>query len=295
MYENITIVVPSFNHGKYLPGLFVRLNKLIDIGVKVYIIDDASKDNSQDIITKFVSENNTSNISSVLKKSNKGLVDSLNTALIDINTEYFYVISSDDLVIPEGFVEAIEYISKNQEKDFVIFGALNVFGDGHEKHAYGAKHEAFFSLPKDRRSLEIYYNHPSPILLQSTIFKSAALRSLNVFNLGLKFDDYPVFIKLFNSEFSFSFKPEIVICKYNHHEENTYKDYKKMYTMFLDVYKNMCPKELYVKSVSQIWFVYFLRVVRDLKLSDFSYFLVRFKMSYLFHLPYFLKNRSRRK
>ncbi|HHX8271264.1 TPA: glycosyltransferase, partial [Vibrio diabolicus] len=51
MYENITIVVPSFNHGKYLPDLFGRLNKLIDIGVKVYIIDDASKDNSQDIIT----------------------------------------------------------------------------------------------------------------------------------------------------------------------------------------------------------------------------------------------------
>ncbi|TOM08367.1 hypothetical protein CGH83_23630, partial [Vibrio parahaemolyticus] len=63
MYENITIVVPSFNHGQYLPGLFERLNKLIDIGVKVYIIDDASKDNSQDIITKFVSENNTSSIS----------------------------------------------------------------------------------------------------------------------------------------------------------------------------------------------------------------------------------------
>ncbi|MBA0984197.1 glycosyltransferase family 2 protein, partial [Escherichia coli] len=124
MNKDITIVVPSYNHAKYLPNLLQRLKELITTGVYVYIIDDCSTDNSRELITKFKDDISNDNVTVVFKDKNKGLVDSLNQALVFTKTELFYIISSDDMIDPNGFIQSINYINKNPNMDFYIFGAL---------------------------------------------------------------------------------------------------------------------------------------------------------------------------
>jgi glycosyltransferase involved in cell wall biosynthesis len=295
MYDNITVVIPSFNHAKYIPQLFVKIEKIISYGVHVYIIDDASTDESVDLIKDFCRKNCCEFITVLFKEKNKGLVDSLYTALFNIKTDYFYVISSDDLIVFEGFINAVEFLKKNQTYDFVIFGALNVFSDGSTSPTYGSRHDMFFSLPQEIRREEIFYNHPSPILLQSTIFKTDILKQHNVFDLGLRFDDYPVFIQLLISEVNFCFHPSIVISEYHHHDCNTYSNYRNMYSMFREVYLKLCPNKLYVKSLSQVWFIYFFRILRGFRVKDLAFILYEFRFGFLFHLPCFLKKRLRAK
>ncbi|MEZ8345150.1 glycosyltransferase family 2 protein [Vibrio splendidus] len=261
----ITVVVPSYNHALFLPSLFDKIES-INVSCKVLIIDDCSSDNSREIIESYVLSSSKS-VEYIVKSKNRGLVDSLLLSLKEVKTKYIYYISSDDLVEPCGFVEAFNYMLENENINFGIFGAYNskngkVIGD-----VYTDSHLRFFNLSEQRRKDEIFYNHPAPILIQSTIFKVEHLLDLKVFETSLKFDDYPLFIKLLQSDSvmgeTFLFMPNIKISHYNHHESNTYNDYLKMYDMFLDVYNELAPEHLRMRSISMIWWQYTLRAVRD--------------------------------
>ena len=296
MLNDFTIVIPSFNHEKYLPNLLSRLEKLVELGIKLLIIDDASTDNSSKIINIFLQNHRgNSNISYLVKEKNFGLVDSLKTALILCETKYIYIIASDDNICIDNFIKASKIVYKNNKR-FYIFGAINLFNNGKSSNVYSKKHIYFFNhlTPIERGNL-IFYNHPAPILLQSTIFETSLLREINAFNDNLKFDDYPIFIKIFGIKKynSFLFIPDLVISEYRHHEINTYKNYKKMFLMFIEVYDNLCPEKLYDISASQIWWLYFFRIIRDKKLRLLPFFLKHFKINYIRYLCYFLFMRNK--
>lgn len=259
----ITIVIPSYNHAKYLPSLFNKIES-IPIDLNVLIIDDCSSDESKEIILDY-SNKSKKHVQYYFKQKNAGLVDSLKSSLEKVTTEYIYYISSDDIVNPEGFLDAIKYMNDNKRFNFCIFGGDNVVNGEVVSSIYRPHHDYFFSLPAHKRKREIFYNHPSPILIQSTIFNVAYLKSIKAFSTKLQFDDYPLFIKLLaleeNVGDTFGFVTDIKLLNYNHHESNTYHNYLKMYDMFVDVYKQLAPSALKQRSISIIWWQYFLQAL----------------------------------
>ncbi|EKT63116.1 glycosyltransferase family 2 protein [Providencia alcalifaciens] len=176
IHSNITVVIPSFNHAQYLPNLLCAVEKILKYNVSLYIIDDCSKDTSRELIIEFKEKINNDRVTIFLKEKNMGLVDSLKQSLNSVNTEFFYIISSDDIINPDGFIQSLDYIKNNPNMDFYIFGALNIFSNDKQCTAYHQRHNYFFKLPYEIRKKEIFYNHPSPILLQSTIFKTNILK-----------------------------------------------------------------------------------------------------------------------
>lgn len=295
MLSDLTIVIPSYNHGKHIEKLLSNVSHLINMNLKIIIIDDASTDNSQSLIKNFHDRySKNKNIQIVLKDKNSGLVDSLNTALTACKTKYIFMIASDDNINNSSFLNAYSTI-KNDNSRFCIFGSENVFPDGKKTLVYNQKHLNFFTkITTDDRSKLIYYNHPAPILLQSTIFEVNLLKEINAFDKSLLFDDYPIFIKIFGIHkiSNFSFHPEIIISKYYHHSDNTYKNHAKMYRMFVDVYNRLCPPSIYDITISQNWWLYFLRSVKNFKLNSTLLIMNDFKLKNLKYLYYFLFKRN---
>lgn len=288
----ITILIPSFNHASYITELFESIDQIEENNIDVLIIDDCSSDGSDKLISTYAA--NKKNVSFYIKKENKGLVDSMRFGISKIKTDYFYLVASDDIIDSKNFLAALSHLQNNPDLFFSIFGAESFFCDGRCQSTYTRKHRDFFSLPQHEISEKIFYAHPAPILLQSTIFKTTEFKSYNLIDSDLKFDDYPIFIKYFQilkdeDIKRFGFFPDINLVKYRHHDNNTYKNYPKMYSMFEAVYNKLAPNaNVCNHSKAMYWYLYFIKSALSLKIDFVLFLLKKYKISYIRYLPLFI-------
>ena len=111
----ISIIVPVYNVEKYLDKC---LNSLVNQTYKdfeVIIVNDGSPDNSQDIIDKYVRDNN--NFKGYIKE-NGGLGDARNFGITKANGDYLIFIDSDDYVDKYLVEECMKVINKY---DLIIY------------------------------------------------------------------------------------------------------------------------------------------------------------------------------
>ena len=110
----ISVIIPVYNVYDYLEKCLNSLVKQTDKNFEVIIVNDGSTDNSQEIIDKFVLEND--NMYS-FKKENGGQASARNFGLQKATGEYILFLDSDDYYEPN----TIEILKKEANADIVAF------------------------------------------------------------------------------------------------------------------------------------------------------------------------------
>src|SRR5689334_2449514 len=88
-----TILIPTFNGQKYLSKLISAFNHIVDEGCLFLFVDDASMDDSVEIISKAMPH------SRLLRNDcNLGLYPTINRALEYVKTDYVSVVFQDDVI-----------------------------------------------------------------------------------------------------------------------------------------------------------------------------------------------------
>ena len=120
----LTIVIPSYNHEKYIVEC-LDAARCVDVpGRRIVVIDDGSADNTQQIVYRYIEDFQADDISLISKK-NSGLVSSLNLGLQIIETEFCYFIASDDVTRPKAIKDCVELLASNRSLQFCIGGGVN--------------------------------------------------------------------------------------------------------------------------------------------------------------------------
>ena len=95
-----SIIVPVYNTEKYVEKTLKSIYEAIDRDCEVIVVNDGSKDNSEEIIKKFINalpEEYKNNFVYV-KKDNKGLADTKNVGIAKARGEFISVVDSDDYI-----------------------------------------------------------------------------------------------------------------------------------------------------------------------------------------------------
>lgn len=123
--KDLSIIVPVYNSEKYLEAC---LNSLIKQSLKDYeiiVIDDASKDNSLDIIKKY--QKYLPDIIKVLvNKENLDLSDTRNKGLTYASGKYIGFVDSDDYVNRFMFSDMLYLTKQRDDIDIVTVGLKEV-------------------------------------------------------------------------------------------------------------------------------------------------------------------------
>ena len=256
----ITVLIGCYNHGKYIEQCLTALLGL-ELEKKILIIDDGSTDNTVFVVNKFISEHTEENIE-LIQKPNSGVVSSINLGLSIINSKYFYPIASDDIPKVDGIKKVVEYLEQNENIDFFIGGGENFFEDGKKTKVYTKKHDEFFSANFEKRYEKIFLDYPSPLLLQSTVFRTQILKDVGGWDRDLILDDYPMFVKLLtNKNINFVFEPSIETVFYRHHGVNTYKNIEKQFMMVKQALEKLAPNDLKNKAIGNALGYYILKAI----------------------------------
>jgi glycosyltransferase involved in cell wall biosynthesis len=87
------IVVPTYNHGKFLKGTLLSLLGQSYVNLKIVVVDDFSTDNTQEILKEFL---NDPRISVIKNVSNLGESESVNVGWSALQTQFVAIVSADD-------------------------------------------------------------------------------------------------------------------------------------------------------------------------------------------------------
>jgi alpha-1,3-rhamnosyltransferase len=140
---SVTVLVPSYNHAPFVERTLRSIFRQTCVPKKLIVIDDGSKDESEEIIRRALRECPFEN--QFIKRENRGLSATLNEGFALTDSEYFAYLGSDDLWFPQFLEERTELLEKREnaalafghaflidENDFVIDSTANwtSFADG---------------------------------------------------------------------------------------------------------------------------------------------------------------------
>lgn len=126
--KKISIIVPVYNVEKYLEKCLQSLVRQTLEDIEILIINDGSKDNSQDIIDKFQKE--FPQKIKAFAKPNGGLSDARNYGLDRADAEFVAFVDSDDY-ISETMMEEMYHLAEKHDAQMVICNLQKV--DEHGK------------------------------------------------------------------------------------------------------------------------------------------------------------------
>ncbi|OQY48205.1 MAG: hypothetical protein B6247_25485, partial [Candidatus Parabeggiatoa sp. nov. 2] len=109
----VSALMPNYNYAKFLPTALDSLLEQSALPEEIIVLDDASTDNSYEIIQKYAQKNSI--IKVVKNETNKGLFYNLEKLLELSKGEYICFVSSDDAWHPDFFQKSMELLLKYPE------------------------------------------------------------------------------------------------------------------------------------------------------------------------------------
>jgi hypothetical protein len=105
----LSVCVPNFNHGHYLAE---ALRSVLDQSfqpAEILVLDDASTDDSWDLIERFACEN--SRMKPMRNPENLGVIGSLNRLLAEARGDYIHFLAADDFLLPGFYAKAMQLLA----------------------------------------------------------------------------------------------------------------------------------------------------------------------------------------
>ena len=120
----VSVIIPSFNHGIYLPEAVASIENSGFTDFEIIIIDDGSTDeNSRKIAEGFLKKG-----FKVILQKNKGVAAARNNAIREASGAYIIPLDADNRLLTPYFYEAISILD-NDQKVGVVYGDAQVIGE----------------------------------------------------------------------------------------------------------------------------------------------------------------------
>lgn len=116
----LTVVIPTYNRAETLrttlsfviPQVLAHKDE-----VHIYISDNASTDNTKEVVKEIMSEN-PDVITYFCQEKNLTASPNFNDAVHRVNSEYVYLLSDDDIIVPECISFMLKCIKENVDIDY---------------------------------------------------------------------------------------------------------------------------------------------------------------------------------
>ncbi|WP_294404624.1 glycosyltransferase family A protein [uncultured Clostridium sp.] len=130
--KRVSIVTPTYNRSRLLNDLYKSLVDQTNDDFKWIIIDDGSQDDTKEVVKSFINEG-VLDITYLYQK-NGGKHRALNRAIDICDTQLFFIVDSDDMLIPEAVEKVISiYASIFDKRQFCGLAGLRIDSNNKSK------------------------------------------------------------------------------------------------------------------------------------------------------------------
>ncbi|MCR5736896.1 MAG: glycosyltransferase family 2 protein [Eubacterium sp.] len=116
--KKLSIITPTFNRGELLKKCYESLRAQTSLNFEWIIIDDGSSDNTEEIVSQFMAENNGFSIQ-FQKKENGGKHTALNESHKYITGDYVLILDSDDYLTEDAVSSVLSCWEKYKDSKHI--------------------------------------------------------------------------------------------------------------------------------------------------------------------------------
>lgn len=106
----VSVILPNRDHGHYLPTALDALLSQTWMNLEILIVDDASSDNSKDVMQDYAARDSRVRLSFLAE--NVGVNWAVETARASVRGEYICTAAADDIVAPAFFAGSIAQLER---------------------------------------------------------------------------------------------------------------------------------------------------------------------------------------
>lgn len=237
-----SIIVPTYNRENYISKCIDSvLNQTYD-NFELIIVDDGSTDNTENIIKKY-----NDNRLKYFKNDNHGIAYSRNYGIDKASGDYLFFLDSDDYIERNLLEEVNKNIKKN---DVLIFNYKEIFEK--DNRVKENKFIAFenYKLKDHPELINIINLGPCNKIYKKELFTDPN----NRFPMGMKYEDFPLVIKLFKDAKSISCINKCLTNIVVHKGNETLTVDEKVFDIFLglNLVKHELSEDIYQEEIRKL-------------------------------------------
>lgn len=194
MHPTVSVVIPSYNHEKYIEETLDSILNQTFQDFEIIITDDGSSDQSVEKIKKYLDPR----IKLYVFEKNKGACTALNNCIINSKGKYIAYVSSDDVWEPDKLEKQLKFLENSQVP--VVFTKAKIIDEN--SNIFTEKNHPYYSIfDQDNRSREerlrnFFFSgnclcHPS-ILIKKSVYDELGLYNERMANLP----DFEMWIRI---------------------------------------------------------------------------------------------------
>lgn len=200
--ELVSVIVITYNSSKTVVETLDSIKNQTYPNVEIVISDDGSKDDTIEVVEKWIADNDGVNAVIVKAERNQGVPANVNKGVRKCSGNLFKIIAGDDALVENAIERFYDEYKKNDEKT-IVYAKTILFGD------VGQKVIDFHETSYEKMKSENQYHE----LLKGNIISAPSVGFLSKKMLDevgyyderfRLMEDYPMFIKL--CSFGYTFK-----------------------------------------------------------------------------------------
>ncbi len=187
----LSIIVPVYNVEKYLDKCLERILNSTYKDFELIVINDGTKDNSEQIITKYLEKEEYKDKITYISKENSGLSDTRNLGMSKANGEYIAFVDSDDY-IETNMYELMMNKALEKNYDIVVCDVRLVYENSDKEKVVSSAYEKdLFNKGEIKQTMLTYY----PVVWNK-IYKKEILKGI-IFSKGVWYEDMEFNLKVY--------------------------------------------------------------------------------------------------
>jgi alpha-1,3-rhamnosyltransferase len=223
----VTVVGLCYNHSRYVIETLESIRQQTYPNLEVILIDDCSKDDSTEVVEKWLKENQL-NWKFIKHGSNQGVTKSLNESLDLAKGKYYKAVASDDVLLPEFITTMVSHFEELNDEYALIYSDVLTMND---------QSEVFGQTPFAERGWDAEEKVPSGKLFDQlaglcfipalgTFMRTKAMREIK-FDEGLMVEDWDMWLQLSKQNLIKGILP--ALAKYRIHTASVYQQKSAVY------------------------------------------------------------------
>ena len=240
----VSVIIPAYKARNYLAEALESVRKQDYPSIEILVIDDASPDPIDDIISTFRQWPDGPSLRIITHEKNVGIAAVRNTGIKNANGEYIALLDHDDLWTPEHLSDVMEGILNN-ECDIGFCSAMTFQGFTENwSGTWGPLNEVM----DDNVALDLF--HRSYITPSSAVIRKSLLVELNGFRTEPEInacEDLDLWLRIAEKHKKFYYSKRSTVFYRNHVDQATSK------TAYMTRQKAYV-RQLHLSSIKGPWF-----------------------------------------
>ena len=269
----VTVMIPSYNHEKYIKESIQSVIDQTYSRLELIVIDDGSKDNSIQIIEemRLACEQRFEHFQFIFRE-NRGLSRTLNQGLSLARGEYFSIVASDDIMLPEKTAIQVD-VFKKDSLITAVFGAHQYIDD--ESHVVSVKKAVY----REFNFQEIFY-HQHDIPASSQMIKIDLLREIGGYNENTKVEDWDLWLRLTEVGAKLVYIPDVIVG-YRMHDSNLSKNKSLMFDEVFNIVQRYKDRKGFPYAEYKVYKFYKIRPAKEKSYLLYLWLRVKYLTLYL--------------